>query len=71
MFDIEFHREMQYAEFQQLISAPEPIKLMKCAGCFDEVEESEISLCKMHDVNDGRELEYCNTCIQIYKEDNL
>ena len=44
---------------------------MKGAGCSDEVEETEIKLFKMHDVNDGEELNYCISCIEIYKNENL
>jgi len=46
-------------------------KLVKCANCYEEVEETEVRLFKMHDINDGEELNYCISCIEIYKNENL
>lgn len=70
--DIHDYREQQYAQFQESISAPVvETELVKCSGCYDEVEPSEIKVIKMHDVNDGKELPYCLTCIEIYKNENL
>ncbi len=64
-------RESQYADYQRSISTEEDVELVKCAGCFDKVEETEVRLFKMHDVNDGKEQCYCLTCIEIYKNENL
>ncbi len=71
MLDINTYREEQYQDYQQKLSKPDAIELVKCAGCSDEVEENEVKLFKMHDVNDGKELNYCLTCIEIYKNENL
>ena len=70
-FQIQQYRDDQLSVYQlTLVDDKEP-ELLKCAGCFDMVEEIEIKRCRMHDLNDGKELMYCTTCIDAYKQNNL
>lgn len=67
---LEYFRDSELSEYLGE-DCEEPIDLIRCDGCGEEVEESEIKLFKMHDVNDGKELQYCKECISIYREENL
>ena len=69
--DIEDYRERQYQDYITTLVDEEEIELIECKCCGWSVEESEIQVMKMHDVNDGQELEYCKECIYIYKKENL
>ena len=64
-------RDNQLHDYLKSLEDDNCVELIKCAGCSDEVEETEIKLFKMHDVNDGEELNYCISCIKIYKNENL
>lgn len=70
-FDIQNYRDNQLSNHLETLVDNEEITLVKCAACFDEVEETEIRLFKMHDINNGKELQYCKDCINIYKQENL
>ena len=69
--NIEDYREKQYSDYQQTLVDDEAIELIKCKCCCNEVEESEIEYCVMHDINMGKKLAYCKECIEIYKQENL
>jgi len=69
--NIEDYNEKLYSDYQQTLVDTEVIELIKCKCCCNEVEESEIEYCVMHDINDGNKLAYCKECIEIYKQENL
>lgn len=69
--NIQDYREKQYQDYQQTLTDTNVIELIKCKCCYNEVEESEVEYCVMHDINDGKKLAYCKECIEIYKQDNL
>ncbi len=69
--DIEDYREKQYQNYMETLIDEKEIELIECNCCGWSVEESEIKIMKMHDVNEGQELEYCKLCIDIYKKENL
>lgn len=69
-YSIDNYREDQLTEY--LISNNGyHIDTVKCDCCKDEVEESETEYLAMHDINDGRKMNYCKTCIELYREENL
>ena len=67
--DIEDWREEQYKDFQATLTDGKE-DYVNCAGCGDEVEPTEVLPFTMHDINEAKELDYCITCIKIYKSDN-
>ena len=68
----EDYNEKLYQEFQETLKDEKvEIELIKCKCCGDEVEESEIEYCVFHDLNDNKELLYCATCIEEYKQEIL
>lgn len=49
----------------------EEIELIKCAGCADMFKEDETESFAMHDYYNGKNMRYCISCIDNYKQDNL
>ena len=65
-------RDNQLHDYLKSLEDDNCVELIKCAGCERYRDwETEIKLFKMHDVNDGEELNYCISCIEIYKNENL
>lgn len=64
-------RESQYCDFQKRLSIPDEEETVKCMGCFEIVALKESQFVKMHDINNGLEQDYCNDCIENYKNENL